>query len=44
MGKEGEPLWEPNDFLVHFAFVYNPEKMESLIEEISNGKVPRLSL
>ena len=44
MGKEGEPLWEPNDFLVHFAGVYNPEKMESLIEEISNGKVPRLSL
>jgi hypothetical protein len=44
MGKEGEPLWEPNDFLVHFAGVYNPEKMESLIEDISNGKVPRLSL
>ena len=44
MGKEGEPLWEQNDFLVHFAGVYNPEKMESLIEEISNGKVPRLSL
>ena len=44
MGKEGEPLWEPRDFLVHFAGVYNPGKMESLIEEISNGKVPRLSL
>jgi len=43
MGKEGEPLWEPNDFLVHFAGVYNPGKMESLIEDIFSGKVPRLS-
>jgi hypothetical protein len=44
MGREGEPLWEPEDFLVHFAGVYNPGKMESLIEEILNGKVPRLPL
>ena len=44
MGLEGEPLWEPNDFLVHFAGVYNPGKMESLIEEILKGNVPRLSL
>lgn len=44
MGKEGEPLWEPNDFLVHFAGVYNPEKMESLIEDILIGKTPRLPL
>jgi hypothetical protein len=43
MGKEGEPLWEPNDFLVHFAGVYNPGKMESLIEDIFDGKVPRIS-
>jgi len=42
MGKEGEPLWEPNDFLVHFAGVYNPGKMESLIEDILSGKVPRI--
>ena len=43
MGNEGEPLWEPNDFLVHFAGIYNPGKMESLIEDIFNGKVPRVS-
>ena len=44
MGKEGEPLWEPSDFLVHFAGVYNPGKMESLIEDILIGKVPRIKL
>jgi hypothetical protein len=44
MGLEGEPLWEPNDFLVHFAGIYKAEKMEHLIEEILAGKVPRLSL
>ena len=43
MGKEGEPLWEPGDFLVHFAGVYNPGKMESLIEDILSGKTPRIS-
>jgi hypothetical protein len=43
MGNEGEPLWEPNDFLVHFAGIYNPGKMECLIEDILNGKVPRIS-
>ena len=42
MGNEGEPLWEPNDFLVHFAGIYNPGKMESLIEDIFDGKVPRI--
>lgn len=42
MGNKGEPLWEPSDFLVHFAGVYNPGKMESLIEDIFDGKVPRI--
>ena len=42
MGNKGEPLWEPNDFLVHFAGVYNPGKMESLIEDIFNGNTPRI--
>lgn len=41
-GKEGEPLWEPGDFLVHFAGIYNPGQMESLIKDIENGKVPRV--
>ena len=42
MGNDGEPLWEPNDFLVHFAGVYNPGKMETFIEDILNGKTPRI--
>jgi len=42
MGKQGEPLWEPKDFLVHFAGIYNPEKMESLIQDIFNGNTPRI--
>jgi len=44
MGLPGAPLWEPGDFLVHFAGVYDAEKMKSLITEIQEGKVPRLSM
>lgn len=44
MGLEGEPLWEQGDFLVHFAGVYDPKKMESLISAIQAGEVPRLSM
>jgi hypothetical protein len=44
MGLEGQPLWEPGDFLVHFAGIYTPEKMKGLIEEIDAGKTPRLSM
>jgi hypothetical protein len=44
MGCEGEPLWEPGDFLVHFAGVYKPEKMRQLIDDIEAGKVPRLDM
>ena len=44
MGFEGEPLWEQGDFLVHFAGVYDPKKMESLILAIQAGEVPRLSM
>jgi hypothetical protein len=44
MGLPGEALWEPNDFLVHFAGVYTPEKMKGLIDEIQEGKIPRLSM
>ena len=44
MGLPGEPLWEPGDFLVHFAGIYTPEKMRDLIEEIEKGRVPRLSM
>jgi hypothetical protein len=44
MGLPGEPLWEPGDFLVHFAGVYNANKMKNLIEDISAGKIPRLDM
>jgi hypothetical protein len=44
MGCEGEPLWEPGDFLVHFAGVYKPKKMEQLIDDISKGSIPRLDM
>ena len=44
MGLEGQPLWEPGDFLVHFAGIYTPEKMKHLIDEIEAGKIPRLSM
>jgi hypothetical protein len=41
-GREGEPLWTPGDFLVHFAGVYKAERMSELIDEIDSGKTPRL--
>jgi hypothetical protein len=44
MGLPNAPLWEPGDFLVHFAGVYDSTKMNSLIEEILQGGVPRLSM
>lgn len=44
MGLPGQPLWEPGDFLVHFAGVYNAEKMKNLIERIQAGEVPRLDM
>jgi hypothetical protein len=43
-GLPGQPLWEPGDFLVHFAGVYNLERMQMLIEAIQAGKVPRLNI
>ena len=44
MGLPNAPLWQPGDFLVHFAGVYDAKKMNSLIDEILVGKVPRLSM
>ena len=44
MGLPGQPLWEPGDFLVHFAGIYTPEKFRDLINEIEKGGVPRLSM
>jgi hypothetical protein len=44
MGLPNTPLWEPGDFLVHFAGVYDIQKMKTLIDEILAGKIPRLSM
>jgi hypothetical protein len=43
-GRSGEPLWEPSDFLVHFAGVYDLKIMDQLATDILNGKVPRLPM
>ena len=44
MGLPNAPLWEPGDFLVHFAGVYDSTKMKSLMDEIAGGKIPRLPM
>jgi hypothetical protein len=44
MGLPNAPLWEQGDFLVHFAGVYDAEKMKSLMDEIFQGKTPRLPM
>lgn len=44
MGLPGQALWEPGDFLVHFAGVYDAVKMNTLIDEILKGGVPRLKM
>lgn len=44
MGLPDAPLWQPGDFLVHFAGVYDATKMKSLMDQIGNGQVPRLSM
>jgi len=39
-----QPLWLPRHFLVHFAGVYDVQKIQMLVREIQSGKVPRLFL
>jgi len=43
-GLPGQPLWMPGHFLVHFAGVYNTERIKMLVEAIQAGKIPRLSM
>lgn len=43
-GVKGARLWQPGDFLVHFAGVYDPKEMNYLIEQIDLGNVPRLRM
>ena len=40
-GLPGFPLWEPGDFLVHFAGIYDVHRMNMYIQEIEDGKTPR---
>jgi hypothetical protein len=43
-GIPGEPLWEPGDFLVHMAGVYDVKEMTKLIDRILKGEIPRLEM
>lgn len=43
-GVEGEPLWTPGDFLVHFAGVYDLQQMAELAKRCLAGEIPRLSM
>lgn len=43
-GLPGEPLWQPGDFLVHLAGVYDIKEMNKLIDKILKGEVPRLEM
>jgi hypothetical protein len=40
-GLPGLPLWERGDFLVHFAGIYDPKRMNEFIKQIEEGKTPR---
>jgi hypothetical protein len=44
MGLPDQPLWTPGDLLVHFAGVYDAEKMKIYINEILSGGIPRLKM
>jgi hypothetical protein len=43
-GLPGKRLWGPNDLLVHFAGVYDLERIRILVDAIRSGKIPRLSI
>jgi hypothetical protein len=42
-GHKGERLWQPGDLLVHFAGIYDSQKIKELCQGISAGKVPRVN-
>lgn len=43
-GYQGTRLWQPGDFLVHFAGIDHSERMKELMERMERGEVPRLSI
>lgn len=42
-GHKGERLWQPGDFLVHFAGVYDAAKIREFVQQISSGAIPRIN-
>ena len=42
-GRKGQQLWQPGDFLVHFAGVYDGKKINEYAQQISSGTVPRIN-
>ncbi len=43
-GRKGERLWTNGDFLVHFAGVYDSEKIKSFCDAIRAGAKPRIRI
>ena len=43
-GLPGQNLWVPEQFLVHFAGVYDLERIGALVHAIRSKKIPRLSM
>ncbi len=43
-GYQGTRLWQPGDFLVHFAGVYESKQMGDLMASIERGEIPRLPM
>ena len=43
-GLPGQSLWVPEQFLVHFAGVYDLERIGALVQAIRAKKIPRLSM
>jgi hypothetical protein len=43
-GLPGQSLWVPDQFLVHFAGVYDLERIGALVQAIRAKKIPRLSM
>jgi hypothetical protein len=43
-GYRGTRIWQPGDFLVHFAGVYDSAQMRQLMDAIDQGEIPRLPM
>ena len=43
-GYRGTRIWQPGDFLVHFAGVYDSAQMRQLMDAIDKGEIPRLPM